>query len=76
MADIKTASRKGTFPANAPDTSKLHIAIQKGDVNEVKSRLSKAAKTDMQKLDSMQQTPLIAAVYGGVASVVEDILKF
>lgn len=30
----------------------------------------------MQKLDSMQQTPLIAAVYGGVASIVEDILKF
>lgn len=57
--------------------TKLHQAIAKGDLAEVKNRLSKhRAKNEIAATDGQDQVPLVAAIYQNNVQMVEEILNY
>ena len=57
--------------------TKLHQAIAKGDLLEVRNRLSKhRAKSEIAATDGQDQVPLVAAIYQNNVQMVEEILAY
>eukprot|EP01105_Mastigella_eilhardi_P023441 TRINITY_DN5901_c0_g1_i1.p1 TRINITY_DN5901_c0_g1~~TRINITY_DN5901_c0_g1_i1.p1 ORF type:complete len:749 (-),score=176.24 TRINITY_DN5901_c0_g1_i1:79-2325(-) len=76
----KQAAGCGSTVPGYESLSKLHRAIADSDLARVKHRLatlhSKNCKADLFSLDSLEQTPLIAAIYSNNVPIVEELLKF